>query len=870
MKKFFSLLTLALLTMSAWAETTVEIDFSAQNYTNAQDLSTLTVDGVTLTFDKGTGTNAPKYYTSGYNARLYVGNTLKVAANENITKIVFTCNDGYYWGDQDTWSAGTYTDGTWTGEAQEITFTRNTSGQTRIQKMEITLGGTVVETVADPVFTPGDGTSFIESQEITLTCGTTGATISYSTNGLTWETYTEPFTINETTTVYAKAAKNGVESNVVNATYTKLEPVAGTCITFNYADDEAFTDAKEYTVTRPGASFTVSSGLINGHYRIYKNQTIAFTSTAGNIVRIEFDCTASGTAQYGPGCLTVNDDNGDYSYENKLGTWIGSAENVTFTASTNQVRATEIRVYVDGEIPSVVVAAPTFNPAAQDFDESIDVTLSAEDGATIYYNYDNSDNWNLYTAALHITETTTVYAKAVKGEYESVVAHATYTKNEPVEVIMTLDEVNHLGNGTDFTYGGNAVVTAQQGAYLWVRDASGYGLIYGKINGEENLTFSNGQVLNPNWTAEKTVFNGLLEYKNAMGVSASEATDTELAAPQEISELNENLVNAYVVVKNITSFTVDGRNVTANLSDGTTMVMYNQFNTVITNIPTEEGNYTVTGAVGRYAKGETDQIQLYILNIEGAEPPVIVTYDVFSFEQAYALDPGSNIAMYNDAVVTYQNGSRLFVRDEDGTSGLIFGTLTHTFENGQVLSDAWTATYQLFNDNTPEFTNVKDEEITASGETRDAAPNEVTTISAANVNDYVILKGVTLVADTTDNAKFYTAEGIEICNFFSGVEIPAVEEGKTYDVTGIVILSKAGLARVYITELAEVEEPAGLRGDVDGNGIVAIADVTVLIDMLLKNQPAPANADCNLDNAISIADVTSLIDYLLKGSWPNN
>ena len=84
MKKLFSLLTLALLTMSAWAANTVEIDFSAQNYANAEDLTTLTVDGVTLTFDQGTGTNAPKYYTSGTNARIYTGNTLKVAASEAI------------------------------------------------------------------------------------------------------------------------------------------------------------------------------------------------------------------------------------------------------------------------------------------------------------------------------------------------------------------------------------------------------------------------------------------------------------------------------------------------------------------------------------------------------------------------------------------------------------------------------------------------------------------------------------------------------------------------------------------------------------------------------------------------------------------
>ena len=59
-----------------------------------------------------------------------------------------------------------------------------------------------------------------------------------------------------------------------------------------------------------------------------------------------------------------------------------------------------------------------------------------------------------------------------------------------------------------------------------------------------------------------------------------------------------------------------------------------------------------------------------------------------------------------------------------------------------------------------------------------------------------------------------------------------------------------------------------IRGDVDGDGEVAIADVTVLIDYLLSGQTAPAVADCDQDGEVSIADVTCLIDFLLSGNWP--
>ena len=59
-----------------------------------------------------------------------------------------------------------------------------------------------------------------------------------------------------------------------------------------------------------------------------------------------------------------------------------------------------------------------------------------------------------------------------------------------------------------------------------------------------------------------------------------------------------------------------------------------------------------------------------------------------------------------------------------------------------------------------------------------------------------------------------------------------------------------------------------IRGDVDRDGNVNIADVTALIDYLLSGQTAPATADCDKDGNVNIADVTCLIDFLLSGSWP--
>lgn len=59
----------------------------------------------------------------------------------------------------------------------------------------------------------------------------------------------------------------------------------------------------------------------------------------------------------------------------------------------------------------------------------------------------------------------------------------------------------------------------------------------------------------------------------------------------------------------------------------------------------------------------------------------------------------------------------------------------------------------------------------------------------------------------------------------------------------------------------------GLRGDVNSDKEVNIADVSALIDILLSNSEAPSTADCDLSHEVNIADVSALIDYLLSGSW---
>lgn len=66
------------------------------------------------------------------------------------------------------------------------------------------------------------------------------------------------------------------------------------------------------------------------------------------------------------------------------------------------------------------------------------------------------------------------------------------------------------------------------------------------------------------------------------------------------------------------------------------------------------------------------------------------------------------------------------------------------------------------------------------------------------------------------------------------------------------------------------EAPSSLRGDVDMDGNVGIADATSLIDYILYHDAEGIDlnaADCDMDGEVGIADVTALIDYILSHVW---
>lgn len=159
-----------------------------------------------------------------------------------------------------------------------------------------------------------------------------------------------------------------------------------------YKDESGTKIAGPQSITIDGVTIAESADAQwDQQYRFYKNHDLTVSSTVGAIAKIEFTCEANGDTKYGPGCFSAME---GYSYEGKIGTWVGNAEQVIFHVEANQVRATRVVVtlaepadpvvfseVVDGGVYAIVNVQP-LNPVKFFVLESVDgelTTQSADD-----------------------------------------------------------------------------------------------------------------------------------------------------------------------------------------------------------------------------------------------------------------------------------------------------------------------------------------------------------------------------------------------------------------------------------------------------------------------------------------------------------
>lgn len=231
---------------------------------------------------------------------------------------------------------------------------------------------------------------------------------------------------------------------------------AQTTITFDASEVKGANtkDGKADEITKDGVTINCTNAAfaaVNGssktaEYRFYAKATATISSTVGNITKVVFTCTASGTTKNGPGCFK-DPTPGSYTYEGTTGTWTGDAASFTLATSA-QVRATKIEVTVSGSGTGETVAAPTISGETP-FKESTTVTISGPENSTIYYTTDGQDpddRATQYTAPFTLDATTTVKAIAYVGDKQSTVATKEFVKAVPAKA-YTVAEALQLVNG---------------------------------------------------------------------------------------------------------------------------------------------------------------------------------------------------------------------------------------------------------------------------------------------------------------------------------------------------------------------------------------------------------------------------------------
>lgn len=582
---------------------------------------------------------------------------------------------------------------------------------------------------AGVTFDPASGSTVNIGSTVTLALNGTASGIKYTTDGSTptadSDTYTAPIavtgTAGDTFTIKAIAFNtNGSDyaastAGVATATYTlQAEPVAqpGDEVIFKYGTGEEFAqsngdvmnDSHKLGIT---IDFDKGSGSndpkwytsANGNARVYTGNTITVDAGSNTIETLTFTYD---------GNFALSDP------EPVEGSWNAPVWTVGATSGTltvkNTSRISTIAVKLAGG-STPVVAAPVIEGTTP-FDEQTTVTITAADGASIYYTLDGSaptTESTAYTAPFTINATTTVKAIAVLDGATSPVASKEFVANVTVATIAAYKE---LAAGTEFKFTGNVTVTYQNGSNLYVKDATGAALIYGS----GVPSFTQGQVLAAGWTAKTKNYNGLLEAETPNGLSATDQTVEVAPTEMAVNTITTANDNEYIIVKNVAVSAVDNRNFTITDANGNTITGRTNFSGV--EHPTDlTKRYDVTCCVAEYngavqlyptayelvEEPVTSDLTVTITPTGGAyDAPVTVTLAVENaqgdYEVYYTLDgsdpSGSVATAYTVPFTLYESSTvRAYVLDEELNEATAEATYTITLPEFAITPNVAPGTY---------------------------------------------------------------------------------------------------------------------------------------------------------------------------------
>ena len=277
--------------------------------------------------------------------------------------------------------------------------------------------------------------------------------------------------------------------------------VWGSSVTISKSDTWAHTgtsgSGSTTDITKSNITFTTGKGYKDGtnHIRVYSSGEITISSTVGNITKIAFTSTASGTSNYGPSKISLKSgQDGSYSYSGSVGTWTyGSGttgrSSVIFSASA-QFRFTQVVVYyatattsetsitgldyTEGSGPS---AAQSFTVSATDVTGNLTVTAPTNFEVC-------KTSGGTYTSSVTLTPSsgtvsnTTIYVRLASGKsagtyggattYVTVTGGGIITKNVSVSGTVSAGSCtapNHVDISGNWDKFGGETISLTAAAY---------------------------------------------------------------------------------------------------------------------------------------------------------------------------------------------------------------------------------------------------------------------------------------------------------------------------------------------------------------------------------------------------------------------
>ena len=598
------------------------------------------------------------------------------------------------------------------------------------------------------------------------------------------------------------------------------------------------------TVSNGGVTLTFDKGTNTNNAPAYYTSGTAVRFYAKNTL------TVASTANVTNVVFTFGTGSNDAGMEASPGTWqtpnwTGEATSVVFTqqGTKGHCKIQKIEVTTSGTGEETVLA-PTFTPAAGTYYNPVNVEINCgTDDAVIYYTTDGTTPTaasTAYGAAIAVNQSTTLKAIAIKGEKQSEVAEAAYViETAPANIAEYAD----LTDNTVAPITGDVTVYYVNGNNLYVKDATGYLCIYGSTG----KTYQNGDVIPGGFSGKKTTYNGGPEMATPL-TGFNDPTDNNPVAPEEkvTTDVVATAWGQYMLLKNVTISGISGKNMT--LTDAAGSV--NGYNSFSIQLPADTtAQYNVEGIVATY----NNNPQLLITNITNANGSEIQLPEVPNVDSLFNLNSGANARIKSDVVAIYQNGTRLYVKNNN-TFTLVYGTLTNTFENGDIIRDA-VANWGLYQGVKQLYPVDSTFVVAEKGTAVEPLELPLEEMGQDQVHTYFIIKNAALTDSTITDATMT----MKLYNQFN-VDLTGINAETQYDVKGFLAVYNQVL---QICPIEITEASSAVPGDANGDGVVDISDINIMINMMLGNTAIDQNCDMNGDETIDISDINAVINVML-------